>query len=162
MTMGYVEQNLMPGEEVIYKAKLHWAMFLSPIGPIILAVLALLVGSYQKSDQSMTIVFQCVAGLFFLAAIMNVIRTLISYFTTEFALTNKRVIAKTGLIRRRSVELLLPKIESIGVNESVLGRMLDFGTITVTGTGGTKEPFGNIAAPMELRKRVNAQIATGV
>jgi uncharacterized membrane protein YdbT with pleckstrin-like domain len=162
MTMGYVEQNLMPGEEVIYKAKLHWAMFLSPIWPLILAVLALWYGFYINSDQDMKIVFVGVAGLFFLSAIMNGLRALISFLTTEFALTNKRVIAKTGLVRRRSVELLLSKIESIGVNESILGRMLDFGTITVTGTGGTKEPFGNIAAPMELRKRVNTQIGVGV
>jgi len=156
--MGYAEQNLMPGEEIIYKAKLHWALFLGPIGPLILAVIFLILGAAQNSNSSITFL-GCIGWIFFLLAIMNGLSGLISFFTTEFALTNKRVIAKTGLIRRRSVELLLPKIESIGVNQPVLGRILDYGTITVTGTGGTKEPFRNIAAPMELRKRVNAQIA---
>ncbi len=157
--MGYAEQNLMAGEEIVYKARLHWALFLSPIGPLILAFIILLLGSAENSDSGT--VLQCLAGIFFLSAIINGLGALITFFTTEFALTNKRVIAKTGLIRRRSVELLLSKIESIGVNQPILGRILDYGTITVTGTGGTKEPFRNIATPMELRKRVNAQIVGG-
>ena len=93
--------------------------------------------------------------------LLSAISAVITYLTTEFALTNKRIIAKSGLVRRRSVELLLPKVESIGVDQPILGRILDYGTITVTGTGGTKEPFGTIAEPMELRKRVNAQISGG-
>ena len=157
MIMGYTEQNLMPGEQIVYKAKLHWAMFLGPIVNIILAILIFLIGI--SSRDSSTSVMTCLAGIIFLSAILNSLNAVVSYVTTEFALTNKRVIAKTGLLRRRSVELLLTKIESIGVNQPILGRMLDYGTITVTGTGGTKEPFKNIAAPMELRKCVNTQIA---
>jgi uncharacterized membrane protein YdbT with pleckstrin-like domain len=157
--MGYAEQNLMPGEEIVYKAKLHWVLFLRPIGPLILALILLIFGSAQNSD-SVTI-FRCLAGIFFLGVIVSGIGAFTLFITTEFALTNKRVIAKSGWIRRRSVELLLSKIESIGVNQPILGRILDYGTIIVTGTGGTKEPFRDIAAPMELRKRVNAQIAAG-
>lgn len=157
--MGYAEQNLLPGEEIIYKAKLHWALFLGPIGPLIIAVIVLILGAGQNSDSGSFLL--CLGGIFFLGAIINGLGALSTFLTTEFALTNKRVIAKTGLIRRRSVELLLSKIESIGVNQPILGRILDYGTITVTGTGGTKEPFRNIATPMELRKRVNAQIAGG-
>ena len=81
-----------------------------------------------------------------------------SYKTTEFAVTNKRVIAKTGWIRRRSLELLLTKVESIGVSQPIMGRVFNYGTITVVGTGGTREPFHNIVEPMGFRKRVNAQI----
>jgi uncharacterized membrane protein YdbT with pleckstrin-like domain len=71
--------------------------------------------------------------------------------------SNKRVIAKTGFIRRRSLELLLTKIESLGVSQPIVGRIFNYGTITVTGTGGTKEPFKNIMNPMELRQVVNRQ-----
>ena len=156
--MGYAEQNLMPGEEIVYKAKLHWALFLRPIGPLLLALFIGFMGSNMTDDGSF---FQCLAGIFFLGTIATGIFAVITYLTTEFALTNKRVIAKSGFLRRRSVELLLQKIESIGVDQPILGRILDSGTITVTGTGGTTEPFQTIAEPMELRKRVNSQIASG-
>ena len=157
--MGYAEQNLMTGEVIVYKARLHWALFLRPTLSLILWIIFLLFGSGLNSDSSN--IFQCFAWAFFLFSIISGLGVLITFLTTEFAITNKRVIAKTGFIRRRSVELLLQKIESIGVNQPILGRILDYGTIIVTGTGGTKEPFDTIAQPMELRKRVNAQISDG-
>ncbi len=156
--MGYAEQNLMPGEEITYEAKLHWALFLRPAWPLLFTLFFILLAASQ-SDRNGAGVLYCISGIFFVITFFSGLGALITYFTTEFALTNKRVIAKTGWLRRRSVELLLQKVESVGVNQSILGRILGFGTIIVTGTGGTKEPFSNIAAPMELRNRVNAQIA---
>ena len=79
--------------------------------------------------------------------------------SSEFAVTNKRVLIKTGLIRRHSLETLLSKIESIGVAQSLLGRILGFGTIVISGTGGSKEPFHRIADPLMFRRRVQEQIA---
>jgi len=77
---------------------------------------------------------------------------------TEIAVTNKRVLIKTGLSSRRTVELLLHQVESIVVNESLTGRMLGFGTVLVRGTGGTPEPFDRIAHPLEFRRQVQHQI----
>jgi len=73
--------------------------------------------------------------------------------------TDKRVIAKTGFLDRRSVDLLLSKVESIGVNQPIMWRMFNYGTIVVVGTGGTEEGFPNIADPMDFRKCINTQIA---
>lgn len=81
------------------------------------------------------------------------IAPLIDILTSEFAITNKRVIIKVGFISRRTLEINLQKIESISVDQTILGRILDYGNIVVIGTGGTKEPFSNIAAPMEFRKQ---------
>ena len=81
------------------------------------------------------------------------IAPLIDYLTSEFAVTNKRIIIKVGFISRRTLELNLSKVESVTVNQSILGRILGYGTIIVIGTGGTKEPFGDIAAPLEFRKQ---------
>ena len=78
---------------------------------------------------------------------------IIDLWTDEFAITNKRVIVKTGLIRRRTVELNLTKIESVNVNQSVLGRILGFGSIQIVGTGGTRELFTNIRKPLRFRKK---------
>ena len=76
----------------------------------------------------------------------------IKYKTTELAVTNKRIIAKTGLIQRDTMEMFLEKVESIQVDQGILGRIFDFGSITVSGTGGDKSPVKNVSHPLEFRK----------
>ncbi len=72
--------------------------------------------------------------------------------TSEFAITTKRVIIKEGLIARRTLEMNLSKIETVNVDQSITGRILNYGSITIIGTGGTHEVFHNIAHPMQFRK----------
>ncbi|MBK7147944.1 MAG: PH domain-containing protein [Bacteroidetes bacterium] len=74
-------------------------------------------------------------------------------WSDEFVVTNKRLICKTGLISRKTLEMNLNKIETVNVDQSILGRLLGYGTITIIGTGGTREAFEDIAAPVEFRKR---------
>ena len=81
------------------------------------------------------------------------IAPLIDKWTDEFAITNKRVIIKTGLISLKTVELNLSKIESVNVDQSVLGRILGYGSLKIVGTGGTKEIFPNINKPLTFRKK---------
>jgi|APDOM4702015191_1054821.scaffolds.fasta_scaffold24733_3 uncharacterized membrane protein YdbT with pleckstrin-like domain len=118
--MGYVEDNLMAGEQVRHRTHLHWTVFVS---------------------------LKALFTLFILP--------LVARATSEFAVTSRRVIIKVGLVSRRTVELNLEKVESIGVEQTILGRILSYGTIVVVGTGGTKEPFRGIADPMGFRKAVN-------
>jgi len=94
------------------------------------------------------IVFVSLKGIFTLF-----IAPLIEYTTSEFAITNKRVIIKVGFISRRTLEMNLAKIESINVSQGLLGRMLGYGTIVVIGTGGTKEAFAGIANLLEFRNK---------
>ena len=77
---------------------------------------------------------------------------------SEFGVTNKRVIGKVGFIRRSSTELLLTRVEGIQVRQSIMGRMLGYGSVTISGTGGLKEPFHKISNPLELRRVVQEQI----
>jgi uncharacterized membrane protein YdbT with pleckstrin-like domain len=100
-----------------------------------------------------------IVGLFFLvgAAILLGVG-LIRKNSTEVAVSNKRVLIKTGFITRKSIEVLLLKVESIGVNESFVGRALGYGSVVIRGTGGTLETFGKIANPNEFRKQVQQQI----
>jgi len=77
---------------------------------------------------------------------------------TEMAVTNRRVVIKTGLAGRKTIEMLLNKVESIEVSETTFGRMLGYGTIVIIGTGGTSEPFHNVAHPLEFRNQVQQQI----
>jgi uncharacterized membrane protein YdbT with pleckstrin-like domain len=92
-------------------------------------------------------------GLGVIVALFQVVH----YKTAEFAVTDKRVLMKTGVLRRRSLEINLAKIESVAVDQGILGRILGYGTIIVRGTGGTQEPFRRIADPMGFRRHVQEQ-----
>jgi uncharacterized membrane protein YdbT with pleckstrin-like domain len=81
------------------------------------------------------------------------IASIIRMISSEFAITDKRIIIKVGLISRRTLEMNLNKIESVNVNQGILGRILGYGTIVVIGTGGTREPFASISNPIEFRRR---------
>jgi uncharacterized membrane protein YdbT with pleckstrin-like domain len=144
--MSYIEQNLMNGENIVYRGKLHWIVFLWPAIWFIVAI---------TISQAHSVV----GGLFFLIAVVTGISSLINYMTSEFGITGKRVIVKVGFIRRYSIEILLNKVEGIQVNQDVLGRILGYGSIAVSGTGGTRNIFHNIDAPFEFRKKALEQIA---
>lgn len=144
--MGYIEANLLPDEQIIYKAKLHGIIFWKPCALIVLGVVCLLILP--------------IAGLIGLAiGLIALISPVIDYATSEFGVTNKRVIIKVGLIRRRTLELLLRHVEAILVDQSVMGRILNYGSVTLTGTGGVRETFGNISNPLEFRRRVQGEAA---
>ncbi|MEO8295881.1 MAG: PH domain-containing protein [Gemmatimonadota bacterium] len=146
--MGYVDDHLLNGENIGYRAHQHWVIFFWPVF-LMLAGTALLI---LVPDQM--IFGLAVLGL----AVLWLIFPLIKYSTSEYAVTNKRVIVKLGLVQRDSSETLLSKVEAIAVDQTIPGRLLGFGTITITGTGGTKESFARISSPMEFRRQVQAQI----
>ena len=146
--MSYIDNNLMTGENVIYRTRLHWIVF---IWPAIWFIVAMILFSGNGGSAA-------VGVLFILVALIASISSFISYITSEFGITNKRVIVKVGFIRRNSIEVLLNKVEGIQVNQGVWGRVLGFGSITVSGTGGTKDPFHKIDAPLVFRKKVQEQI----
>jgi len=144
--VGYVEANLLPDEQVVYKASLHWIIFLKSLLAIALGILLLAVEP-------------TIGGIVIVLGLLISLPALIAYTTSEFAVTTKRVIIKMGLVRRRTLELLLRQVEAILVDQSVLGRILGFGSVTLTGTGGVREVFHNISSPLELRKRIQGQVA---
>lgn len=155
--MGYVEDNLMTGESVVYFARLHRVMFALPV---LLFLIGVVIAVSARGEQDLAFV-SGLGVLLILGAMLVLIIRLVEYRTSEFAVTTKRIIIKVGLIRRRTLELLRTKVETVGVDQSIPGRVLGFGTILVTGTGGTKEPFSNIADPMEFRRHVQEQTAEG-
>jgi uncharacterized membrane protein YdbT with pleckstrin-like domain len=150
--MGYVEKHLLPGERIVHRAHLHKIVY---IGPVVIALLMLLVAVTGFSRE----VYGLAAAALVLA-LGPLIWAKIVYSSSEFAVTNKRVVIKVGFIERRTLETILGKVEGIEVNQGVLGRMLNFGTLVVTGTGGTRETFRNIAAPLEFRRQVQGQVTS--
>ncbi len=145
--MAYIDNNLMVGEEVVYRAKHHWIIFQWPIFLLSVGlVISLVAGEFSYLIMGVVL------------AILTSIPSLIVFKTSEFGVTNKRVIVKIGWIQRHSLETLLTKVEGIQVNQEILGRILNYGSITISGTGGSREPFHKIAAPLEFRRKVQEQI----
>jgi len=147
--MSYIDKNLLNGENVIYRAKLHWIVFKWSIIWLILAILFFMHGGDAAAIGGWCILFAILAG----------IASIINYSTSEFGITNKRVIVKYGFIRRKSLEVLFTKVEGIQVDQGILARILGYGSITVGGTGGTKDPFHRISNPFEFRRKAQEQIA---
>ncbi|MGH7508616.1 MAG: PH domain-containing protein [Gemmatimonadales bacterium] len=150
--MSYLDDHLLAGERIVYRARLHWIIFAGAIGVVLFgALLAIFLRMYQPDYWYLG---TAVAGLGLLVAIGPAIR----YVTSEFAVTDKRVLGKVGFIERESDETLLSKIEAIGVDQGILGRLLGFGTVTITGTGGTQGWFPAISAPLEFRRQIQTQV----
>jgi uncharacterized membrane protein YdbT with pleckstrin-like domain len=150
--VSYVDSQLLPNEVVRYRARLHRSLF---IVPSIFGVLALGTMLFAFGQHPL---WWAVLALAVLGAVTFGVAWL-KYSTSEFAVTDKRVIIKVGWIRRRTVETMLAKVEGVGVDQNLTGRLSGFGTIVVTGTGGTKEEFDRIADPLEFRRQVQAAIA---
>lgn len=164
--MSYAEDHLIAGEAVQYETRLHWIVMLGHIViTTVFEFLAILFLVESRSSWEVVLVApprtaMYVAALicFTLGAIVLSIG-LLKRKATEMAVTNRRVIVKSGLADRRTIELLLSRIESIAVEEPALGRMLGYGTVIVRGTGGTPEVFEKISHPLEFREQVQRQIA---
>lgn len=164
--MDYIEKNLVPGETLAYTTGCHWVVMFWPLmGGAVLGVVgfAFFAGGWMATRNGGRYEGAMVwGGLAFLGAVALVAGGIIRRLATEVAVSNRRVLIKTGLFSRRSVEVLLPKVESIGVDESLFGRMLGYGTVIVRGTGGTFETFDRIAHPNELRRQVQEQLGSAV
>ncbi len=141
---SYVQQDLNPGERVVHQARLHWMIYLGPV--LVVGVGLGLMFSEGRTGLIMI-------GLGLLWALASFIRQQ----TSEFAVTDKRVIIKLGWLSRRTIEINMSRVESVKVDQDIFGRFLNYGTITVIGTGGTREPFTMIDDPLAFRRAVQAE-----
>jgi uncharacterized membrane protein YdbT with pleckstrin-like domain len=146
--VSYIDENLLPNEHVVYRADLHWIIFARAILVLVVGLVLVFVPRIAQAS---------VVAL--LLGVVMLVPPFVAYRTTELGVTNKRVIVKTGLFRRRTLELLLRQVEAILVDQSLLGRLFGFGSITLTGTGGVREIFHRVRDPLELRRRIQGQVA---
>lgn len=162
--MSYIEGNLVPGETVIYQTRLHWIVMLGHIvvGSLLLALPGVILLYYaltqRGTDSANPHVMEIGGVALLVCGIVVILAGMVRRNATEMAVTNRRVVIKTGLASRKTIEMLLSKVESIEVKETAFGRMLGYGAIVVIGTGGTPEPFQKVAHPLEFRSQVQQQI----
>jgi uncharacterized membrane protein YdbT with pleckstrin-like domain len=161
--MGYVDQNLIQGEKVTYRAPLHWKVLIGPLFVSLMLLVAAIAAFKQAWSEAETSRVFVIAGAVLLGiAAAAVIKAWITVSSAEFAVTNKRVILKTGFIHNKTAEMFLSKVESVGVDQTLLGRVFGYGSIELRGTGGSLEPFTNISRPLEFRRQIQEQIGQGL
>src|ERR1700754_3223860 len=168
--MSYVRRSLVPGETLMYDTRHHWIVL---IGPLLMFLLLAALGfgafgevAAARSGRGFLVdapanevhAFEIAGGVLLVIALVSLVWGFTKRNATEMAVTNKRVLIKTGLGNRRTLDIMLSRVESIGVEESFWGRVLGYGSVTVRGTGGTPESFVMISHPQEFRRSVQAQI----
>ena len=147
---SYVDSVLADGEKIIHRAAMsHWNFLVSYLigGACLGAGLAALVIPGHSASRVLPAVLLAIGLVVILSAVVR-------RHTTELVLTDRRIITKRGIISRATVEMNLAKVESVHVNQSLLGRLLNYGDVTVVGTGASLEPLVGIARPLELRRKL--------
>jgi len=152
----YIDDILQPGEKVLYSTNAHWIFFLPAIiGWIAVGVFPVLSGLVPPGPP--VLICLSLAAISAVAALYKTATAWFHRWTTETDVTNMRVVHKTGFIKRRTFEMSLDKVESVDVNQSILGRILNYGDVTVRGVGEGAETIDTIASPLEFRNHITAR-----
>jgi uncharacterized membrane protein YdbT with pleckstrin-like domain len=152
----YIDDILQPDEKVLYSTNTHWIFFLPAIVAWIVAA-AFFVASGMVVGETLMLVCLSMAAI---AAVFALYKTATAWFhrwTTETDVTNLRVVHKTGFIRRQTFEMSLDKVESVDVNQSILGRILNYGDVSIFGVGEGNKTISTIASPLEFRNHITAR-----
>jgi uncharacterized membrane protein YdbT with pleckstrin-like domain len=154
--MRYIDEILQPGEKVLYSTNAHWIFYLPAIMAWIVAIVLLVL---SRSTITEAVILVCLSGsaVAAIAALYWTARGWFHRWTTETDVTNLRVVHKTGFIRRRTFEMSLDKVESVDVNQSILGRLLNYGDVTILGVGEGRETISTIASPLAFRNSITAR-----
>ena len=153
----YIDEILQPGEKVLYSTNAHWMFYLPAIAAWIVVAI-LLFGSFAAAAiPALMLVCWASAAVVAVAALFWTLRAWFHRWTTETDVTNMRVVHKTGFIKRRSFEMALDKIESVDVDQSILGRLMNYGDVTVNGVGEGTQNIPTIAAPLAFRSAITTR-----
>lgn len=147
--MGYVENNLMKNEKIVYQAQYHWWIF---VRPVIFMIFGLAFFTSGEEGSAKT-----VGLIIVLLSLVGLLWQFIRKKTSEFVVSNKRVVLKAGVIGQNINEVVLSKAEGMNINQGLFGRIFGFGSIIVT-SGGATNSYHTISDPLRFRKEINEQI----
>jgi len=152
----YIDDIVQPGEKVLYSTNAHWIFYLPAIAAWIVAILLFLL-SRQTTTEGIMLMWLSAAAVVAIVALYWTAKSWFHRWTTETDVTNMRVVHKAGFIKRRTFEMSLDKVESVDVNQSILGRILNYGDVTVRGVGEGAETIKTIASPLDFRNHITAR-----
>jgi len=148
--MRYIDHILQPGETVMYSTTIHWIVYLPGLAMLVIAV-AVAVPSHSVP------VLLPIAGVCALVALLMLFSAWFRRWTTEIDVTDRRIVYKRGFIRRHTVEMNMDKVESVDVDQSIMGRVFNYGDVLIRGVGVGLEPLHGVDAPLEFRNHVTAR-----
>lgn len=153
----YIDENLQPGEKVLYSANAHWIFFVPAILLWMLAAVFLVLSGLVPAGSPLIMVCWALAVIVALVALYKTVTAWFHRWTTETDVTNLRVVHKTGFINRQTFEMSLDKIESVDVEQSIPGRIFGYGNVTITGVGKSEERLATVASPLAFRNAITAR-----
>jgi len=152
----YIDDILQPDEKVLYSTNAHWIFFLPAIAGWVVAAALLVLSGMVPAGPSALICLSMAA----IAAILALYKTVTAWFhrwTTETDVTNLRVVHKTGFIKRQSIEMSLDKIASVNVDQTILGRIFNYGDVKISSVGDAEEEIRMLTSPLEFRNAITAR-----
>jgi len=143
--------SLSSDEHVIYSTRFSKRLFVKPFLVSVVAVVVAFMFSSIAAEYAHYLFWALIA-----VALLSLVSPLTKYLLSQFVVTNQRVIIRHGFLARTSYEMILKKIESISVNQSLSDRYIwGSGTLVITGTGGTKEEFPNVGGAVAFQEHLN-------
>lgn len=158
--MSYINKVIQPGEKIMFSGKIHWIVYLWPVFLILTGLGIMFYGPVMINNHDVQYndngppFFLIIGGCLILVGAINLLSAVFYRITTEIAVTNRRVIFKKGFIWRKTMEMNIGKVESVSIDQTVMGRIFDFGTVAVIGTGSSIEPFVSVDNPVDLRNMI--------
>ncbi|MGO8914660.1 MAG: PH domain-containing protein [Stellaceae bacterium] len=153
--MSYVQKVLLPGERVVYETGLHWLVYGRAVFTLLVAAALAIASAYAPSDTAPLV--QLLAGLMALIGMLSFLVAALRRAGTELAVTDQRVVYKRGIVARHTIEMNRSKVESVDVDQTLLGRIFGYGTVKLRGTGGSLEPMAMIGDPLTCRSYITAE-----
>jgi uncharacterized membrane protein YdbT with pleckstrin-like domain len=158
--MSYVKDRLQPGEEILHSARISPAVFLSPVFYFILSLASLIVSVEQAAihdEYAAALAVLCfiLAVFLFAGSILGAILAAARMLTTVLAVTDRRVLGRSGIFRRWYLDLSLTDIQNVEIKQNIFGRLFRAGTLTITGKNGTRFSFKGIADPVMMKSKLD-------
>lgn len=151
--MGYIEENLLPNEQIVYKAKAHPAAVMISKSLTILMIFAPIFLFYAGE-----LAFAALALIICVPIAWAGLSDAITRTTMQLGVTDQRVIMRAGFLQKKSFEIPLSKVEGISVEQGLLDRIVGAGYITIIGVGGSHNFTPPIDNPKQFRMIVQEQI----
>jgi uncharacterized membrane protein YdbT with pleckstrin-like domain len=153
----YIDDILQPGEKVLYSTNAHWIFFGPAILLWILAAIFLVLSGMVPAGSPLIVGCWALAAIVALLALYKTVTAWFHRWTTETDVTSLRVVHKTGFINRQTFEMSLDKIESVDVNQTIPGRIFDYGDVTIMGVGKSEEKLAMVTSPIAFRNAITAR-----
>jgi uncharacterized membrane protein YdbT with pleckstrin-like domain len=157
--MSYIHKSLLDGEKILYLTRRHKIIFTYPALWLLVSAVLFGIKYFIVFKPEVNYALMIFSGIFLAASLIHALVIWVNYLCAEFGITNQRVIVKEGFLKRKTIEVFLKSVESVQVDQSIWGRILNFGTVVVSGTGGVSDPLNMIRNPLDFKKQVQQRLA---